>query len=97
MSNVGLWALTYDISVKTQAGKRRARKVRVLAQEVGWSVQKSIFIFHSRSEDAKKLLDRIINVIDVCTDRVAIMRIAHLWQAGDAANGNEVSRDFYIA
>ncbi|KGP73586.1 CRISPR-associated endonuclease Cas2 [Pontibacillus yanchengensis] len=70
-----LIVITYDVSTKDSASRKRLRKVSKLCQDYGIRVQNSVFECFVDSTQLKQLEFKLINLINDETDILRIYRI----------------------
>ncbi len=76
------WIATYDISVSSKAGRRRARRVRKTCNEYGDRIQKSVYMICASNAQASSFRKKLETIIDSASDKVTLVKVADVNFAG---------------
>lgn len=72
------YLITYDIAVKDSAGRKRARKVRKICNEIGDRIQKSVYVVSASEFEVTSIIKRIISEIESTSDKILVLRVKEL-------------------
>lgn len=75
-----LMLVTYDVSTRDAAGRRRLRRVAAHCKDFGQRVQFSVFECHVDAAQWATLRARLVKEIDPSTDSLRFYRLGRAWR-----------------
>jgi len=85
--------ITYDVSTKTKAGRRRLRQTAKACLDYGQRVQNSVFECNVDPGQLVALRQRLLDIIDVDQDSVRFYNLGNNWQRRVDHHGTKGSFD----
>jgi len=85
--------ITYDVSTKTRAGRRRLRQAAKACLDYGQRVQNSVFECNINPAQLATLRQRLLDIINLETDSVRFYNLGNNWQRRVDHHGTKGSFD----
>lgn len=88
-----LMLVTYDVSTKTPAGRRRLHHVAKACLDYGQRVQNSVFECQLDAAQWAELRHRLLTIIDLETDSLRSYMLGNNWHGRVEHHGSKPSTD----